>query len=707
MSDKCTNCGQEIPYDFDLPTGAVFLHARDHFLYGLTCEKCQRISFWRSPLEDLERTKRQPFSREDGDRSLYEGDLAYDSFPYHIEPIRRLSSAVVTEYLKLLSGNYGMLQRDEIVHSFDTNPDISDSYCSYHLGDFATGPTIGVWWYRKSDIRNLLRIEARGTMVFPRYRPYDPFDTAIQNFCWKYSLKSILRERLNLSGNLDLGMSDEEIPSGSPGLDRNRAFLFLLKDDPAGNSLGRRGPRLDIIDKMLDEFENAETQNILSCLSLDFISEYKNLVRRQIPRPQGIGELRKEYLDSLFLAISNGGKHNFPATGDNDLYLHEIETLERTSSDLENEGKHKVVLLKSDTLTAREYADREIGKEIAEMNDVPEEEDSEPVLPRDMQVRKEMAKLETEFPLLKEIVTNDQELIDLKYKAVQIAKLDTDVLILGETGTGKELFARVIHQASGREGNLVPINCGAIPKDLVESELFGHKKGAFSGAVYDKVGAFEYANKGTLFLDEIGEMPLQLQAKILRAIECRLINRVGEVKPTSVDIKIVFATNRDLKTEVDSGNFREDLYFRIFSPCFRIIPLRERKEDIPILIDHFLQCFNKKYKKEIQWTSHSLANKLRRMTYDGNVREMMKMIEMAVINAVGPVIGSKDIPLLSKLRQTKSDASPEDDQPSDSKITDEQIKYWMEKLNNNKSKVARRLGVTYRTILRRSKAIYQ
>jgi len=323
--------------------------------------------------------------------------------------------------------------------------------------------------------------------------------------------------------------------------------------------------------------------------------------------------------------------------------------------------------------------------------------------PKLFDVRAEVSKLEIRFPLLKKIVTNDIQLLELKYKTAQIAGLNVDALILGETGTGKELFARVIHQASGREGNFVPINCGAIPKDLLESELFGHKKAAFTGAICDNVGAFEYANKGTLFLDEIGEMPLAAQAKILRAVEYRVINRVGDVRPTKLDIKIVFATNKDLKTEVEKGNFRKDLYFRIFSPSFRILPLRERPEDIPILADHFLKMFNKKFQKQVGEISHSLIGKLRHNDFSGNVREFMKMIEMGLINCEGPVMHSKEIPYLDNGDEVHPNALPESAPPPATKITDNEIIFWMEQLNYNKSKVAKRLGVTYRTILRRWK----
>jgi transcriptional regulator with PAS, ATPase and Fis domain len=315
--------------------------------------------------------------------------------------------------------------------------------------------------------------------------------------------------------------------------------------------------------------------------------------------------------------------------------------------------------------------------------------------------------LEKRFSSLRKIVTRNPDLMELKYKISEVAKFNTDVLILGETGTGKELFAHAIHQISRREGNFAAINCSAIPKELFESELFGHKKGAFSGAFCDKRGAFEYANHGTLFLDEIGEMPIEMQAKVLRAVEYRTINRLGSMDTIHLDLRIIFATNRDLKKEADEGRFRKDLFFRIFSPSFRIIPLRERIEDIPLLVEHFLDICNEKFEKKVESVSPDLMNIFRRYTWDGNVRELMKVIEMGVINSMGSQISEKEISYFADLKISEQGEPADRELPPASKITDEDIKYWMEKLNFNKSQVARRLGVSYRTILRRSKAIYQ
>jgi len=311
--------------------------------------------------------------------------------------------------------------------------------------------------------------------------------------------------------------------------------------------------------------------------------------------------------------------------------------------------------------------------------------------------------LEKRFSDLERIITQNPKVMELKCKVADVAKFNTDILLIGETGTGKELFARAIHQVSERKGNFVPINCSSIPKDLFESELFGHKKGSFTGAISDKMGAFEYANNGTLFLDELGELPIELQSKLLRVIEYREVKPVGSQKLFNVDVKVVFATNRELQQEIDKGNFRNDLFFRINSPSVRIPPLRERAEDIPLLVDYFRVFFNKKFNKQIESISSNVINELKEYSWLGNVRELMKVIEIAAINSNGPVITENELPDFLKEEKIEEKINGKEELSSATKITDDEIRYWMKKLNNNKSQVAEKLGVTYRTILRRCK----
>lgn len=222
-----------------------------------------------------------------------------------------------------------------------------------------------------------------------------------------------------------------------------------------------------------------------------------------------------------------------------------------------------------------------------------------------------------------------QEAIDL---AKKVAITDTTVLLTGETGTGKEVFAQAIHQASNRaKHNFVAVNCSAFSKELLESEMFGHKAGAFTGATKDQKGLFEEAHQGTIFLDEIGEMSKELQAKLLRVIETGELIRVGENKPTKINVRIIAATNRDLQKEIEQGNFREDLFYRISVFQIHLPPLRERITDIELLAKHFLQQFALKTNKKIPSISQNYLDALKQHPWKGNIRELKNVIERSVI----------------------------------------------------------------------------
>ena len=229
--------------------------------------------------------------------------------------------------------------------------------------------------------------------------------------------------------------------------------------------------------------------------------------------------------------------------------------------------------------------------------------------------------------------------------AKKVAVTDATVLLTGETGTGKEVFAQAIHNASNRsKQNFVAVNCSAFGKELLENELFGHKAGAFTGAMKDSKGIFEEANNGTVFLDEIGEMPLDLQAKLLRVLESGEFLKVGDSKPTKVNVRIIAATNRDLQKEIDTGNFREDLYYRI--NIFNIVlpSLRERTADIEQLADFFLRKFSAKIGKKISGISDEYLNILKKHSWKGNIRELRNIIERSVILEDGKELSVSSLP---------------------------------------------------------------
>jgi len=238
----------------------------------------------------------------------------------------------------------------------------------------------------------------------------------------------------------------------------------------------------------------------------------------------------------------------------------------------------------------------------------------------------------------------------------KVAPLDTRVLITGENGSGKELVARAIHNSSLRKDQpFVEVNCAAIPNELIESELFGHEKGSFTGAVQKRIGRFELANNGTLFLDEVGDMSHQAQAKVLRAIEDGRIERVGGGKKIDVDVRIIAATNKNLKEEIEKENFREDLYHRLNVIPLNIPPLRERLEDIPILIGHFANDITKKHKKGTVKFNSDAIQFLKSLNWSGNVRELRNIVERIIIIVDKREIERKDIEFLFAPGQASMD----------------------------------------------------
>jgi PAS domain S-box-containing protein len=269
----------------------------------------------------------------------------------------------------------------------------------------------------------------------------------------------------------------------------------------------------------------------------------------------------------------------------------------------------------------------------------------------------------------------------LKYaltRVEQVAPTDTTVLIEGETGVGKELFARAIHQASGRANQVfIEVNCPAIPSNLIESELFGHEKGSFTGAHTMRKGRFEVANKGTLFLDEIGELPPGVQSKLLRILEEGGFERVGSSVTHMVDVRVIAATNRNLKVEVNEGRFRDDLYYRLSAYPISVPPLRKRKEDIPLLIESFVDKFSRKLGKKIDKIPREILQKLLDYSWPGNVRELRNVMESSVIGSV-----HKKLILSSDTRNTLSDDINEITEETESLSLEEVERQYILKILN-------------------------
>jgi transcriptional regulator with PAS, ATPase and Fis domain len=293
--------------------------------------------------------------------------------------------------------------------------------------------------------------------------------------------------------------------------------------------------------------------------------------------------------------------------------------------------------------------------------------------------------------------------------ARMIAMLDTNVLILGESGTGKELFAHALHQSSRRAKTaFITVNCAALPEQLAESELFGHRKGAFTGAETHQQGRIQAAHQGTLFLDEIGELPLNMQAKLLRFLENGECQTLGKTQPETIDARIVAATNRDLNVEVKAGRFRQDLYYRLNIVPLEIPPLRERKADIKLLLAHFTQTFAKRYHAPAPQFSRTCLKYLGEYSWAGNVRELKNFCERMVIFHSGQVLEISDLP--SEF-QEKQVAAPSEISSFDlpeagislEKLEVHLIRQALARTYGNCSQAARLLGLSRDTLLYRMK----
>ncbi|HEY1555084.1 MAG TPA: sigma 54-interacting transcriptional regulator [Kofleriaceae bacterium] len=295
-----------------------------------------------------------------------------------------------------------------------------------------------------------------------------------------------------------------------------------------------------------------------------------------------------------------------------------------------------------------------------------------------------------------EIVGTSPPMQQVFRKVEKIAPTDISVLVTGETGTGKELIAREIHNRSPRAGKpFVTINCGAIPANLLESELFGHVKGAFTGAVANKQGKFQAADAGTLFLDEIGEMPIELQVKLLRALQEKIVFRVGDTRPEAVDIRILAATNRELEKEIAAGRFREDLFYRLNVVNLELPPLRVRGEDVLVIARYLLSRYSREYDAKVKGLSPNAAVAIRKHNWPGNIRELENRIKKAIVLCESTVIGADDLGLTGDvLPQILTLAEAKD------KFQRDYINEVLALNNGNRTKTARDLGVDPRTVFR-------
>ncbi len=312
-------------------------------------------------------------------------------------------------------------------------------------------------------------------------------------------------------------------------------------------------------------------------------------------------------------------------------------------------------------------------------------------LRREIHARYDFSNIVGQSPQMKEV-----------FKLIEkVAKTKGNVLITGKSGTGKELVARAIHYNSDRANKpFVAINCGAIVGTLMESEFFGHKKGSFTGAIRDKDGFFKIANGGTLFLDEVGDIPLHLQVKLLRAIEEGVIMPVGGTTPIHIDVRIIAATNRDLLKDVEEGRFRDDLYYRLNVVEIKLPSLNERKEDIPLLVDHFIKKYNKELKRRVLGTDNETMRILMNYPWKGGIRELENVIERALILCEGDYITKHDLPP-NMVREEYLSSVPDRLKDAVAAFEKEHILNILRRTGNNKEEAAKLLDISLSSLYRK------
>ena len=310
----------------------------------------------------------------------------------------------------------------------------------------------------------------------------------------------------------------------------------------------------------------------------------------------------------------------------------------------------------------------------------------------------------TEFQF-SNLIGNSSKMRDVFAVASQVARRDSTVLITGESGTGKELLAKALHQNSTRVGKpFITVNCGALPETLIEAELFGHTKGAFTGAAGERTGKFEAANEGTVFLDEIGELPLSMQVKLLRVLQEREVDKLGSSHPVKVNVRIIAATNRDLKLQVEDGEFREDLYYRLSVITIELPPLRSRREDIPFLTAHFLKRYSERYNTGRLVLEDEALELLQKYDWPGNIRELENVVERVSVLATGNTIHASDLPAEVRTNRSRITAIglklPEEGISLED-IEKEILVQSLEKHHWNQTRAARYLNISRKTLIYR------
>ncbi|MHA2404572.1 MAG: sigma 54-interacting transcriptional regulator, partial [Candidatus Kariarchaeaceae archaeon] len=542
----------------------------------------------------------------------------YHSFPYNFDYHQERTPNFISSYKATLFADSNTLEEFEVIVDDPRINDfigLSEGYCSYFFGDQAVGPAMIIWWFREEKISDLIDIENEtGLKVFPRYILYDPLYPAIETFCWDYYLELELASSADLVDDSELFFirMKQKMNPLQRQIKRNYDFLDILTP-PYRDAEEAFFDYNESLDVAKDEESVIENNEYKEDLPQESLNEEHYIARRKADEVWR--NYHKEYIEELLSIMSD----RFISK-----YIHLTQRTDFSFS-LVKELQYGYLKQLYDSIESRYKRAKAKSRSLEEQ-------------------RKELEEIEKQFPAFKKIITKDYEMNEHKREAARRSrskKKHKVFLILGETGTGKELFAGAIHQATGRreekgkKRTLVDVNVKTITPTLFQSQLFGYEKGAHSEAKERNAGLFEQASGGTMFWDEIGELPLELQDNFLRVLERREIRRAGATKKTPIDCTIIFATSKDLREEVEKGNFRRDLYMRINHREFTIPPLRKRKGDILPLVQHFIKENAREFESpdlvSIGVTDDGIEL-LEKYEWPGNVRELENVISKIMDN---------------------------------------------------------------------------
>ena len=674
---KCQKCDVELTSDSLVEAAAIYgvtlLAGEIDGLIGWSCTSCNGLT------SNFTRLERESFYKMvNGLRETFEskglGKFCYHSFPYqNIWKDGDLSTPATT----LIRGELEALSLDRLVPD-EQNFEPPAPYCSYIFGSEAMGPAIAVWWYQEAQIENLIAQEINtGIRPFPRYIGYHSLYTTIDNFCWH---NRVHFDYLKAAG-LPFDVKEIFLSTEKKRISRAVDFLHLLDTVNAA----------ELISMSEGEFQafvgpillSSELFSAAGSSSSDIsVKEHEKLSSRVWEAFHA--EWMQELLENLaedFISDYLG------LIGKIDCTLQSIWQL-----------KQSYLKMLFDAVSSR-YKRERIQERI------------------NANLRERVAEAEKAFPHIR-IISDDPRVNDIKIKIAKVAPYESasSFLILGERGTGKDLFARAIHAASKLKGQFVKVDCGSIPEKLFETQVFGYARGAFTGAVKDSPGKFAAAVGGTIFFDEIGNLPLSLQPKLLCALNDRKYVPVGSNQVKRIDAKFLFATNRDLEKMSAEGTFMRDLHDRLKRPSFTVPPLRERKNDVPLLAAHFIkECdtVGKKNKsaKPIGITKKA-ADALKKLDWPGNIRDLEQVIREIILYRHADNdrsdISEEDLPedlfVGFKGRSTLG-RSGRKKLPGNMKITNQELIECLKACENNKTLAAEKLGVDPCTIHRRLKKI--